>query len=361
MDFSKKEKALLNKALSRRSRTSRPKVRNSKKNSPRSGPFQRVAAPRATTALTTYLPPSFSSAGRTLKVAHREYLCDFPGQVAFSTVKYPLNPGLKETFPWLWYIANNFEFYRFTKLAFEYIPRCSAEAYGILQFAVDFDPADADPTSRVQSNQYATSSSCAPWVGMRLVVPPALLQRKGQLYTRMGVEVNTDIKTYDIGNLFLVSEKEASTSTFGEVYIDFEVEFSEPQINDGLITNGRAIGTSGFTPAVPIGTGIPTKSGDLFDMGICRYVPGTNSDFIFDKDWTGAIYSKLVGGTVTGLVGSLVGLGDHAIINETHSATEATLLDRINARIGDVYRLIGAAASVTEGTAHFYPGPYDEL
>jgi len=56
--------------------------------------------------------PTFRQGGDGMRVAHREFLSDVTGSVAFTLNSYAIQPGLNVTFPWLSAIAVQFEEYR---------------------------------------------------------------------------------------------------------------------------------------------------------------------------------------------------------------------------------------------------------
>lgn len=172
--------------------------------------------------------------GTTICVSHTEYIADVTAAgSAFATTRYVINPGLNVSFPWLANMANNYESYRFKKLEYHYKPICPTTTPGKVILAIDFDASDAAPNSKLIMNAYEGAVSCSPWDMIGYKATTSNLNKFGvQRFCRAGAApTGTDIKTYDIGNLFIGTANTPSTSTtLGELYVNYEVEFYTPQL-----------------------------------------------------------------------------------------------------------------------------------
>lgn len=186
--------------------------------------------------------PEVNSSGRKgdILVKHREYIADVAGSVGFTAVSYAVNPGLPGTFPWLAALARNFESYRFRKLRFCYETESSTATVGTLILTLDYDPADLAPESKTQALSYRNAVRSAPWDRCCHDSLPEDLNKLKSHYVRTGVApAGTDIKTYDIGNLFICTQAEAGTTMIGELYVEYEVELITPQI--GSVSLGGSV------------------------------------------------------------------------------------------------------------------------
>lgn len=115
-----------------------------------------------------YRSPALSTNGNTCRISHREYLTPVTSTTTdFTVFKFYLNPGVASTFPWLYYIANNFELYKFLKLQFEYLPRCSSASFGSVTIAIDYDAADSAPLTKSEVIMFATQKTSSVWQPMR--------------------------------------------------------------------------------------------------------------------------------------------------------------------------------------------------
>ncbi len=174
-----------------------------------------------------------STDGRT-RVRHREYIDDVNGSEAFAIMQYPINPGMKQTFPWLSAFANRYESYVFRRLRFEYETATSSMTNGSVMMAVDYDAADAAPTSKRQLMSYHNAVRSGAWTECCFSGDQMDLRKFGiQRYVRRGpLSSNLDIKTYDVGNFFLATKGEADSSMIGELYVTYDVELITPQLPD---------------------------------------------------------------------------------------------------------------------------------
>jgi len=188
-----------------------------------------------------------SSAGANIVVKHTEYIADVSSQsAAFAVTGYSINPGLNVTFPWLANLGLNFESYKFRKLHFQYKPICPTTTPGKVMLAVDYDAADLAPNSKVVINSYESSASSSVWDECTQISTLSNLLKFGvQRYVRTGaVPANTDIKTYDVGKLYVAtSNTPATATTLGELYVSYEVELLTPQLSTSTVNQDGQSGT----------------------------------------------------------------------------------------------------------------------
>lgn len=156
-----------------------------------------------------------------------EEVANVNGGNTFAVVQYPINPGQAALFPWLSKEAALYERYVFTQLEFYYqtlLNATSATAVGKVVYNLDFDAADAPPASKQQAMDSEPSVSCAPWENMALKVPKKMLN---QLFTAAkfvrpgGLPGGNDIKTYDLGNLNVVTDSNTATTALGELHVRY--------------------------------------------------------------------------------------------------------------------------------------------
>ncbi len=166
-----------------------------------------------------------------IRVRHREYLADVAGSVAFAATGYAINPGLATSFPWLSNLAKNFESFLFRRLSFEFETQKSTATSGTVMLAIDFDAADAAPTTKTALMTYHNAVRSAAWAECQYRSDGADLRKFGvQRYIRTAaLAANLDIKTYDVGNLYVATQGEADTTAIGELYVVYDVELITPQ------------------------------------------------------------------------------------------------------------------------------------
>jgi len=221
-----------------------------------------VQAPASSSRLMRMQQPKLSTSitnGKaTTIIRHREFLADVNGSTAFNALTFAINPGLVGTFPWLASIANNWDSYLFRKLDFSYETACSSITPGSVMMSIDFDAADPAPTSKLQLMTYDNAVRSASWQEARYDATVQNLHKFGiQRFTRSkALAANLDIKTYDVGNLFLATSGQATNAPIGELYVDYVVELFTPQINvETLIDEGgqgKVVATTGLNVTTAI-------------------------------------------------------------------------------------------------------------
>jgi len=236
-------------------------------------PIVRINAPVSRGLVFRNNAPQFRQAQNgSIVVKHREYIADVAGSVSFASVSYSINPALIVSFPWLYATANQYESYHFRNLHYIYEPACSTSTAGTVMLAVDYDAIDAAPGTKSQVMTYHGAVRSSVWEEVRYVALHSNLDKYKTRYTRSAALVaNQDIKTFDVGNLFVCTALCAGTSNIGELYVEYEVELQTPQQNPiAGITIGSAIlnSSAGFAQNLPFGTNLAVSSqiGSVFSV-----------------------------------------------------------------------------------------------
>lgn len=246
-----------------------------------------VRIPAAVSKVSQGRAARISSRGDGVSITHREYIDDLTCQAVFNVgYTLALNPGITSTFPWLGLMANNYEFYRFKQLSFEYHPMVGSSVSGSIMMAVELDVSDATPDNKQKFMTFRNVVQGPVWAPLKLNVPAADLHRFAErLFTRpQAVPSNNDSKTYDIGNLHIATDGGTTIKT-GSLYATYVVELSSAHVpnsypwdfSGNLKTNGNstkaaplaiAIAQNG-NPANPV---IRTKSNTEFYLGTGEYL-----------------------------------------------------------------------------------------
>jgi len=188
--------------------------------------FQRAEAPISMGFKSEFSAPQMSAKGQNTIVHHREYITDISSSVLFSVVsQYSINPGISLSFPWLSQVAQRFEKYRFKKLRYTYETISPTTSLGSIMLIPDFDAEDPAPTTKSQALAYKSSVRSQLWERIALDVKKEDLSALPQYYIRAGPVANTDIKTYDVGNLFVCCSGASSAITIGELWVEYDIEF----------------------------------------------------------------------------------------------------------------------------------------
>lgn len=191
-----------------------------------------ATAPTAVSTLVSSSKPVFLPSSDGVRIRHREYVADIGAAVssAYGIINLvQLNPGLGTLGPWLGLIAQNFEMYHINSLKFHFVSSVPTSTPGTFYMAIDYDSADAAPTTKASllSNQSAVGTSI--WAPCSLSYVPLKAADQIGKYTRQLAVAGTDIKTYDIGILYLAMETTYASSP-GDLYCEYDITLKIPQV-----------------------------------------------------------------------------------------------------------------------------------
>lgn len=187
---------------------------------------------------------------------------------AFNVQAFPVNIGQAVTFPWGSGVCkNNFEKYEFEYLEF-YVKREVSEfaasgTTGKVMLMFDNDASDGPPTTKQQVEDTDPHADGMPCENVRLVIPSRMLKAccdDGHFVRPAGLPGGADIKTYDVGNLFVCTQGLAVTNaTVGELHVRYRVRAKIPILEAGAaapannsVTFLTLVGGINPTSAVPI-------------------------------------------------------------------------------------------------------------
>lgn len=199
---------------------------------------------------------------------------------AYTATALSINPGLNSMFPWLSNLANNYEFYHFRSLTFEYEPACGTATAGTVMVAVDFDAADSVPPTKARLMSYMGAGVSAPYQKLRVPCSQANLSKMGVTkFTRPGpVPAGKDVKTYDVGNL-IVASANGNTAGVGMIFADYIVELSTPHSPESFPWEDSAKISMLSAKATPLAGAVFTNA----DQADPVLVAGSNTSFVLRK------------------------------------------------------------------------------
>lgn len=238
-------------------------------------------------------------------VRHCEYLQDVTNASSFTATQFPIQPGHSKTFPWLSSIANRFESYRFRYLKFKYRTSCSSTQTGTVMLIPDYDAVDAAPASKVQGLSYRNCQRGQAWEDFEQVSASEDLHKLSSHFIRQGsAPAGTDLKTYDVGNLFLCVQG-SDTNVLGEIWVDYEVELITPVI-ESTVVSGRIASGGTVSKTSAFGTA-PSLIGTL-DVSVSGSTVTFNQAFqglaVFYKVGT-TLVATVISGSTAKQVGSV--------------------------------------------------------
>lgn len=296
--------------------------------------------------------------GRSCVITHEERFATILGSTSFATNSYPVNPGQSATFPWLSGVANRFESYRFEKLEFLYRTKTATTALGDVILAVDYDATDAAPTDSIQAEAYDESVSAAPWQNLVHKCRTQNMRKLPTYYVRGDSQPSsTDLKMYDMANLFVCTENQASAALVGYMYVRYTVRLMTPQLrsNDFGVAGGWVAGGGTMSAANPLGSA-PTA--DAQNRG---FSVDTNSVVTFQNPGTYLVALSIAGTTVSGLTATAgTALSATSLYGIVHASATAYLrvYSVVTNGANQTVVIAGTAASITGSNVWVGSSPY---
>jgi hypothetical protein len=242
--------------------------------------------------------PKFSSTRQTNIVCHREYLGDILGTAAFTNTVYPLNPGIRTTFPWLSTVAANYQEYKFHGLVFEFrsliTDFVTGGSPGVVVMATNYNADAPTYTTKQQMENSEFAVATKPTTNLMHGVECADNQTiLPQRYVRQGnVPTGQDLRLYDTGN-FQFATSSNPVQNLGELWVSYCVEFFKPL--QATVTAVPGIGEhavrSGVSNVAPLGSTSTYQLGGLdvtinsVQIAIANADP--NIRYKIDVYWTG--------------------------------------------------------------------------
>lgn len=163
---------------------------------------------------------------QSIRIRETERIGTVLGSPSFAVVgNYPLNPGLSGSFPWLSATAAQYEKYKVHKITYRYKNLKGTASDGNILMAFDFDSLDSPPSSAVQMTQYTRCTDGSPWRIFEMSIVPT----GTELFTRSSIPSGADLKTYDLGRLFVAAEGCVDDSAHGYLEVEYDIELMKKQ------------------------------------------------------------------------------------------------------------------------------------
>jgi len=215
--------------------------------------------------------PRVNNSSRTSKLSdgtvfrHREYIANISPSGNFTPRKVEINPGLKDTYPWLSGVAPNFQKYKFRKLRFVYETAQSTFIPGMVMFAPNFNVIDDLPYDKGAMLQLSHAKRAPVWQNFAMDIP----LKEMESYKYYFVRTTTVSNLLLTDPLYLIVATDAVSTDIaycGELWIEYEIEFIFPiTINqDELLYTGYAhfpITTASTNPYPALGVGLKDNGG----------------------------------------------------------------------------------------------------
>ena len=295
--------------------------------------------------------PKLMATHRGVRVRHTEYVEDCDSDINFATYNYAINPGNPDLFPWLSGIALNYESYRIHHLEINLVSQVPTDTKGYLAAAIDYDAADPAPASKQAMLNFSGAERVACWQQLKLRANTRDLNKLGpEKFCRFSAVADTDIKTYDSGNIYTVmSTPVAAVLKAYEFNVTYDIEFFTPQLrpNEAAYLSGCRFNTSGTATKAAPWTDVVRTGGELIAMSTAN--PDSAGFTIRDA----ATYLANFQAWGTGVSSFFVG-GADAIVTAYSSLSDANsrIQNFLVERIGDTGAYPGVDA-ITDAYPNF--------
>jgi hypothetical protein len=177
------------------------------------------------------MAPVITRGAKSMRIHHRELIAaSVAGSTGFTVQNvFYLNPGLAATFPWLAPQAQQWQQYTVHGIRFIWVPIAPTSTAGDVYLVPDYDAADPTPTTETQAadNVDAVVDSC--WQDIVCNLDPRGMMGLGPRRFVRPCAVAGDVKTFDVGKFFLCTNNETGTTTIGKLFVEYDIEFFEPQ------------------------------------------------------------------------------------------------------------------------------------
>jgi hypothetical protein len=295
--------------------------------------------------------PQYTGLGRgAIRVVHRELLTQIQGNSNTSTgtfvigLIYPMQPGSDVTFQWLYQLAVLFETYRINKMRFCYVPMCATSQVGSVYLGIDYDPVDSQPISKSAFCSLPSVASGPAWQGFCLDFDPRNVRPFNEHYTRDGIVSGTDLKTYDCGNLFIGLDGFANSNQVGDLYVEYDIDFYQPQVpaqGAANVSQEASCADSGSGIITP--GGFTSSSGDFICQALSSSTPGQGLlKFLEYGDYIVSLYLE---GTATNTVATCSGFTNCSVADYVPLVGTAKGMFDFIVRVDDLTRTLTIALS----------------
>jgi len=203
--------------------------------------------------------PQIIRTSKGMRIRHRELVVSsIAGATTFTVQnRLALNPGLASVFPWLAPQAQQWEEYTCHALRAEYIPIAPTSTAGDVIISPDYNASDPTPTTETQISDNVDTVEDSCWRDIEVNLTPSSMHPIGPRKYVRPCAVAGDIKTYDVGVLFVAVNNETGTSAVGKLWVEYDFEFFVPQNSPSPATTSQQTSffsnhaATGFTTATP--------------------------------------------------------------------------------------------------------------
>lgn len=174
-----------------------------------------------------------------IRIHHKQLLQNIVANVGVdpfkaNMVRYPLQPGLLATYPYLATQAQGFQEYRIESWRMIYEPVAALTISGNVVGAYDYKPTDPEPENEVVFNNYLGYKSnpilqeCSWPLNIKKILLPRHFLRQGP--------IGGDLAEFDCGNFYctLIDSNVGVGVVVGKLFAEYTIVFRVPQVANGI-------------------------------------------------------------------------------------------------------------------------------
>jgi len=198
--------------------------------------FGAYTTEQAEAILASRVPTMHATLDRGVRISHHEFLGDVVSSTSFTSIKYPINPGLAVTFPWLSTVAMAFQEWEVLGLIF-YFKSTSASALnstntalGQIIGATQYNPYQTAPASKIEMLGLSSAADGKP---SESNIYPVECKFDMSLFRSKLIRlaaVTDDLAKYDHGNFFLGAAGSQAAAVVGELHIVYDIVLKKPKL-----------------------------------------------------------------------------------------------------------------------------------
>lgn len=267
---------------------------------------------------------SFGEDSSTVRIRRREFISDVlapstPG--TFTNYAYPLNAGMRATFPYLSQIAANYEEFCFDGLVFEFIssasPYITSSSLGTVIASMEYNASSPPFANKYTMENSAFAISTRLDKNLMYGVECAKgSNAQNCYYIRQGAS-SLPLTTTDLGTFQLALAPSASvpaSAVLGELWVTYDVVVKRPVLSPSRFGYAHYFGT-GASSASPLGT----TALSMVNSGALTLTQTSNNSLA----WSGAVVNDVFY-LVYYIVGSVTGAGGYTAPTFTITGATAT-------------------------------------
>lgn len=298
-------------------------------------------------------------------VRHREYITDINAATAFTNQAFPINPGIKTTFPWLGAVASAFEEWSPRGIVFEFksmssdavLSASTSSSLGTVIMCTQYNPYVPNFENKVEMENYMFANSSKP--SLSFIHPVECKKGLNPLdvyFTRTEGNAPGDIRMYDLGEFQIaVQGCQASTGVLGELWCSYEIELMKPKFTSPQAVDHFQL----YLPSnvLPLGgEANPVPSSTLEGK-----VDGTS--YLFPPAMMSGkfLFNWVVAGTGTAALTKPVITGTNCVFQRLYTNDTQLQVGTSNTTVASeilinfIVTITGRDAKVTWGTAGVFP------